>query len=203
MRTHRSQCRALARLAALLLVVLGSACAEKGAPRIDFTAEKNPPRGYLVYCSRTPELCGDVRNELVWLTAARWNELVTVNDSVNTQTLSITDERGFGVVDYWTVAAGAGDCEDIALAKRAALVKRGWPKSALLLAVTETRSRSARPAPAGSGRHVVLLAFTDKGTFVLDSNRRNIVDWEKSRYRFLSVESPGNPLLWQAVERAR
>lgn len=191
------------RLAAILLAVLATACAERGAPRVDFAAEKNPPRGYLVYCSRAPGLCGDQRNELVWLTPARWSELVAVNDSVNAQTLSITDEQGFGVVDYWTAAVGAGDCEDIALAKREALVKLGWPKSALLLAVTETRSRTARAAPAGNGRHVVLLAFTDQGTLVLDSNRRDIIDWEKSRYRFLSVESPGNPLLWQAVERAR
>jgi predicted transglutaminase-like cysteine proteinase len=175
-------------------------CSSGRAPlNVDLQAEKNPPRGYLVYCSRAPGLCGDQRNELVWLTKARWNELVRVNDAVNAQTLSETDEKAFGLVDYWTVAAGEGDCEDIALLKRERLMKLGWPKSALLLAVSDTKGRSAHGAPAGPERHVVLLAFTDQGTYVLDNLTADIVEWSKARYRFAAVESPGNPLAWKAV----
>ncbi len=98
----------------LSLSLVGCAAA-RGPLNVDFKAEKNPPRGYLVYCSRVPGLCGDQRNELAWLTKARWDELVKVNDAVNAKTLSESDEDGFGLLDYWTVAAGAGDCEDLAL----------------------------------------------------------------------------------------
>jgi predicted transglutaminase-like cysteine proteinase len=184
------------------MVLALSGCAGRGAPlNVDPQTQKNPPRGYLVYCSRTPGLCGDTRNELVWLTKARWDELIKVNDAVNAKTLSETDESGFGLVDYWTVAAGAGDCEDIALLKRAELLELGWPKSALLLAVADTGT-DARGAPAGGGRHVVLLAFTDQGTFMLDNLTRDVIDWTKSDYNWTAVESPGNPLAWQAVKRA-
>jgi predicted transglutaminase-like cysteine proteinase len=183
------------------LALLG--CAGAGNRlNVDFKTEKNPPRGYLVYCSRAPGLCGDQRNELVWLTKARWDELVKVNDSINMKNAPETDERGFGLVDYWTVAEGAGDCEDLALAKRAELIKRGWPKSALLLAVADTGGTNARGAPAGPERHVVLLAFTDKGTYVLDNLARDIVDWSKASYHWTAVESPNNPLAWQGVKRA-
>lgn len=178
-------------------------CAGAGDPlNVDFKAEKNPPRGYLVYCSREPGRCGDTGNALVWLTKARWDELVNVNDTVNMKNVTETDEDGFGLVDYWTVAEGAGDCEDLALAKREALVKLGWPKSALLLGVADAPGADARGAPAGAERHIVLLAFTDKGTYVLDNLTRQIVDWTKSTYRWTAVESASNPLAWQAVKRA-
>lgn len=180
-----------------------SGCSGAGDPlRVDLATEKNPPRGYLVYCSREPGLCGDTHNALVWLKKERWNELVDVNDAVNLKTMPVTDEEGFGLTDYWTLAEGAGDCEDIALAKRAKLVKLGWPKSALLLAIADATGGHARGAPAGLERHVVLLAFTDKGTYVLDSNTRQIVEWSKSFYRWESIESASNPLVWQGIKRS-
>lgn len=68
-------------------------------------------------------------------------------------------------VDVWsppddTLQAGHGDCEDLAILKRALLLGSGYPEEALFLCLVTV---------PGLGVHAVLLVQTDDGTLVLDS----------------------------------
>lgn len=72
-------------------------------------------------------------------TAALMAKLATVNAEVNRLPYR-SDATLYGRPDFWTdiEAAGAGDCEDYALAKRARLLAAGWPPSAVRLATCWT-----------------------------------------------------------------
>ncbi|MEW6020171.1 MAG: transglutaminase-like cysteine peptidase [Pseudomonadota bacterium] len=72
-------------------------------------------------------------------TAALMAQLATVNSQVNRLPYR-ADPALYGRPDFWTdiEAAGAGDCEDYALAKRRLLLADGWPVSAVRLATCWT-----------------------------------------------------------------
>ena len=85
----------------------------------------------------------------------------SIHSKVNFNTEYRTDLKQYGVSEFWTVPGKFGDCEDYALAKRAALLQAGWPKDKLGLCVCYM--------PDGQG-HCVLWVETDKGSFILDNN---------------------------------
>jgi predicted transglutaminase-like cysteine proteinase len=125
------------------------------------------------------------------LNAARWGELAQVNREVNR---SIRPQRNGGgiMAERWLVWPTAGDCNDYAVTKRHALLKRGWPSNVLLLAEALT--------PSGE-HHLVLVVHARNGEFVLDNMTDSILTYARVRYQWLRVQSPRNPKFWFAVKQ--
>jgi predicted transglutaminase-like cysteine proteinase len=114
-----------------------------------------------------------------------------INRSVNHNVIQRTDLQLFGMDEFWRRSGGArgsyGDCEDIALEKRAQLIAAGHAADRLFLAVVYKRR---------AGLHTVLIVRTDEGDMVLDSLSSRIRKWDKSGYSWIRVQAPGKPYLW-------
>jgi predicted transglutaminase-like cysteine proteinase len=119
------------------------------------------------------------------------NELQQINLTVNRSVEDMSDHEQWGKEDVWSLpATGRGDCEDYALMKRKLLIERGWPSSALLLTAALT--------PQGEW-HLVLVAVTDKGDYVLDSLADGLRTASQTSYTYLSRQSPANPRAWVSL----
>jgi len=123
------------------------------------------------------------------LDEAAARDLVEVNREVNR---SIRPQRkaGYAGVGRWQIAPAAGDCNDYAVTKRHALMRRGWPASALLLAEVETDWGEA---------HLVLTVRTDGGDYVLDNLTPAIRPWSATTYRWVRRQSSADANTWVAV----
>ena len=171
-----------------------SGCATAGAipkkgTELPIGAATRAPSGFVDFCRRNPKDCdGGPAGTPVALTKETWDELNDVNVHFNKSIRSETDEKNYNRIEYWTYADdGYGDCEDFALEKRRALIKRGWPQSALSLATARNQRGEL---------HAVLIAVTDHGDFVLD-NATNFVDlWNKRPYQWVSLQEPDMPMVW-------
>lgn len=73
--------------------------------------------------------------------------------------------------DIWTVATTQGDCEDIALAKRQALIDSGWSKDDLQILIL--MRQDAHIGPHQWEGHVVLYVPSQK--IILDQQFENYV----------------------------
>ncbi len=151
------------------------------------------PYGFVRFCEANGSECAQDGREEARLDATpeRLSELDAINRSVNRAIKPLTDLEIYGVTEYWTLPASAGDCEDYALLKRKLLMKRGWPASALLLTVV----RDER----GEG-HAVLTARTAQGDFILDNKVDGVKIWHKTPYQFVMRQSYLNPKVWVALE---
>lgn len=120
--------------------------------------------------------------------------LSRINRYVNTHVWQRSDLDVYRQPEHWTrsgVGKGAaGDCEDIAIEKRLQLIAAGFPADRLSFAVVYSRE---------SGLHTILVARTDAGDVVLDSRSGRVLPWSKIRYRWLAVQSQGDPMTWRAV----
>jgi predicted transglutaminase-like cysteine proteinase len=125
--------------------------------------------------------------DAVTLTEALWADLLQVNANVNGSVVPVTDNQLYQVAEYWTYPQGYGDCEDIALEKRRALVEAGWDPSTLLMAVVREQN--------GNG-HAVLMVRTDRGDLVLDNQDGMIMVWAETPYQFVKRQSQANPGQW-------
>jgi predicted transglutaminase-like cysteine proteinase len=123
------------------------------------------------------------------LTAEKWKELRSINVSINGAIRPQNDKPG-RINDKWTLAPKAGDCEDYAVTKRHRLIGRGWPQSALALAIAV--------AP-GKGHHAVLVVRTEAGDYVLDNLHNDVRPWRSLGYRWLKVQSAANPRKWRKI----
>lgn len=127
------------------------------------------------------------------LTAERKSQLNDVQAKVNKDTTYVTDQKNYGVPEYWAVAQGKGDCEDFALAKMKMLRSLGWPKETLDVAICLV---------SGQG-HAVLIAHTSEGDYVLDNNQAHPIIWnDLVDYKWLEVSTNGNFGLndWRSIE---
>ena len=86
--------------------------------------------------------------------------------------------------EYWTFPTDAGDCEDYLLLKKRYLEGLGFPAEALLITVVLDENNQG---------HAVLTVTGDKGDFVLDNRRNEILRWSDTRYRYLKRQSAGDP----------
>lgn len=146
------------------------------------------PPGWLQLVKRAPALdpasatlcCIDSQPQ-------REAELVQVQNQVN-GTMRFRKE----VRDLWQLASLAGDCEDFAIRKLVLLTGEfGWPRGALTLATCRIET--------GEG-HAVLLAHTERGTYVLDNRRPPVLPWQALPYSWRAREEPGAPFsLWRAL----
>jgi predicted transglutaminase-like cysteine proteinase len=147
---------------------------------VEFCVEYDPE------CKTTPSAPRDVV-----LSADAWKDLQRVNLWVNTNIKPMTDMDHWGVVERWNYPDdGYGDCEDYVLQKRRMLIKAGWPREALLITVVRDRN--------GDG-HAVLTVKTDKGEYILDNQRDDIVAWTDTGYRFVKRQSQADPNVWVSL----
>ena len=156
-----------------------------------------PPVGYLRFCLMNIADCRATQDALepVSLNSWHWAELKAVQTLVNRQVQPRSDEETTGKsADMWEYPkSGYGDCEDYALAKRQALIARGWPSKALRLVTARTRDNQP---------HVVLAVSTSDGDFILDNRFQAPQHWEAVDYRWISIQDRENPLRWHAARSA-
>jgi predicted transglutaminase-like cysteine proteinase len=152
-----------------------------------------PPPGYIGFCIRVPDQCKTTQTKFgpLALTQANWKLLSETNYAVNREIWPEDDQKHYGRGEYWTIPTdGYGDCEDISLTKRKRLMDAGLPEQALRIAVVETPGRET---------HAVLTVVTDKGDFVLDNLRQDIVTWDKSGYQWIERQDPALPTGWASL----
>lgn len=124
---------------------------------------------------------------------SQWAMVEAVNRDVNRSMLQTDDQRQYAVSDYWNIPVARpgsrtrGDCEDFVLAKRAALIARGVPGSALSIALVTTPWNEP---------HAVLLVASDRGDFVLDNLDERIFHWSRADLAWRSRQRPGDILKW-------
>ncbi len=96
--------------------------------------EPYPP--YAEFCARKPSHCEMTGPAVIEMTEGLLTMLRDVNSHVNSCIhAGISDQELYGYEEYWTIPdADYGDCEDIALSKRAALVDLGLPRAAMTMA---------------------------------------------------------------------
>ncbi|MEJ1157531.1 transglutaminase-like cysteine peptidase [Prosthecomicrobium sp. N25] len=174
---------------------LGGSAGQVRKARASFISERGPvlaPMGHVAFCLKIPTECRkpDGTSGPVDLTADRRAELVAVNEAVNRTIAPRHDRSGPGVIDQWTLAPRAGDCEDYAITKRSRLIERGWPASALRLAIGRTS--------AGEG-HAVLVIRTASGDLVLDNRTDAILPWYATDIRWVSMQSSEDPRFWREI----
>jgi len=147
---------------------------------IEFCVEYDPE------CKTAPSAPRDVV-----LSADAWKDLQRVNLWVNSNIKPMTDMDHWGVIERWNYPDdGYGDCEDYVLQKRRMLIKAGWPREALLITVVRDRN--------GDG-HAVLTVKTDKGEYILDNQRDEIVPWTETGYRLVKRQSQADPNVWVSL----
>src|SRR5690554_6240136 len=128
------------------------------------------PVGHADFCQSRPHECVPMEPTApAALSDAKWRELQEVNNHYNVSITAVSDMDLYGVEEFWTYpTSGYGDCEDFALAKRAALIERGWHPGNLLISVVRQ--------PDGIG-HAVLMVRTDRGDLILDNQEGLIKVW--------------------------
>ena len=134
------------------------------------------------------------------------SQVVAVNDFFNRRIVYREDIDTWGEVDYWaspleTLAKGAGDCEDYAIAKYFTLAALGVPHSRLRMVYV----RASMPgAPNGYVPHMVLAYYPriDAEPLVLDSLQQDIRP-AGARTDLAPVFSFNAEALWQGVGSIR
>jgi predicted transglutaminase-like cysteine proteinase len=128
----------------------------------------------LALCRASPGDCPSVptRRFLAIIASAQARQgrarLGEINRAINLSIRPMSDLAQYGVVDLWTsplatLATGAGDCEDYAIAKYVALREAGLSSQDLrLLIVRDTKLRED---------HAVVVARLDGRWLVLDNRR--------------------------------
>lgn len=185
-------------LVAVILAGFAAAGAWASAPEpfMATTGKTSQPVGHHDFCLTHARECA-IRTSSpsrVNLTPARWNELVAVNDAVNTAIKPVTDEELFGKPEVWFYPTDKGDCEDFVLLKRRDLIAKGWPVSALLITVVRQQN--------GDG-HAVLTVRTDRGDLILDNLVPQIKVWSQTSYQFVKRQSEFDTGQWMAIDDAR
>jgi len=170
-------------------IAIGPAQAQSAVQisKIRFGQPSAMPNGYYELCVAYPDLCrmraGQIpvtKDGSVTLTIAVMDQLQSVNISVNA---AIRPSHR----DAWTPGEAVGDCKDFAMTKRQRLIESGWPTSALPTAIVRTSSGEL---------HLVLVARTSEGDFVLDNLTAKIVPWSSVSYLWEKIQSPTDGLTW-------
>ena len=107
--------------------------------------------------------------------------LGTVNSWTNARVRDVDDSVQYGQADYWasaktTLSRGAGDCEDVAIAKMQILAAMGVARTDMYLTITRDLIRNAD--------HAVLVVKADGKFWLLDNASDQVLDAaESNNYR--------------------
>jgi predicted transglutaminase-like cysteine proteinase len=120
------------------------------------------------------------------------DKLTFVNSSINRLIAYKSDKAVYGVLDYWAKPSEilehrAGDCEDFAILKMAALLRAGIPAQSMSLVVLQDRRRKFF--------HAVLSVSTGSGNFILDS-LSNIVATDRDLPDYVPLYSFSTDRAW-------
>jgi predicted transglutaminase-like cysteine proteinase len=183
----------------LLLIGVGLAQAANPAsnsPWMSTGERTSQPIGHYEFCERYPAECKIVsRNtNVLKLTPKLWQQIIAVNDSVNTRIKPATDMEVWGREEYWEYPVTAGDCDDYMLEKQRELMALGIPANTLLFTVVRQ--------PNGDG-HAVLTVRTDRGDFILDNLDERVLAWNKTDYTYLKRQSTANSGSWVSIKDDR
>jgi predicted transglutaminase-like cysteine proteinase len=135
------------------------------------------------FCQTHPGECrvNTSEPETIALTAQAWRKIVDVNLHVNRTVKPLTDMEHWGVADRWNFPDdGFGDCEDYQLLKRKLLVEAGFPRRALRMTVVLDELNEG---------HAVLMVRTDRGDYILDNKRDDVLSWDGTGYVYVKRES--------------
>ena len=164
--------------------------------RLHFAEPTLPPMGHTIFCMNYPRECAAhkivFRGGGIKMTPERWQEVARVNTDVNRAIRPHANLGGLAT-EKWALAPVAGDCHDYAVTKRHALLAKGWPERALLLAEVVT---------SWGEHHLVLVVRTVDGDFVADNLAADVRPLSRTSYAWVRVQTPTNPMFWAAVERA-
>jgi len=151
------------------------------------------PFQHVRFCLRYPSDCksNPAENDRIDLSAETSELLNRVNHSVNLSIAPMLKSYGSNLDDGWTIAPGAGDCNDYAVTKRHELLESGLPSKALRLSVVKTAS--------GIG-HLVLVVATTKGDLVLDNLTEVIRPWQNTDYHWLKIQSATDSKSWYEIK---
>ena len=122
-----------------------------------------------------------------------FSRVEAINAALNRSITPVSDKSLYGRPDVWAVprlrrgARLAGDCEDYVLAKREALIRAGFSRDRLSIALART--------PQGEDHAVLLLAFPD-GDYVLDNRDSRVLHWSQARLVWQARQRPGDLLQW-------
>jgi predicted transglutaminase-like cysteine proteinase len=183
-------------------LVAAAAPAAAGALQVDFsnpafaptTGPTSIPVGHAEFCKSHRDECRPNSRAVPveMLNQSMWQQLIDVNNSFNAAIVPETDEELYHVAEFWTYPSnGAGDCEDIALAKRRQLLADGWDASTLLMTVVKEAN--------GDG-HAVLMVRTDRGDLVLDNQQGRILVWNETPYRYVKRQSQEDAGKWVGID---
>lgn len=119
-------------------------------------------------------------------------QLRRVKSEVESRVRYASDLDTIGVFDLWgnageTLARGVGDEEDIAIVEMQALKAAGYNPSDLYLSVGRHKAR---------GAHVVLIARTADGFYMLDQSEPTVVLAASGRGRFVPQLTVGQGRSW-------
>ena len=180
-------------LVALLGVATAPALAQSNTPFETEFGVSQPPMGYVAFCARGEAECNvkSAHPERLRLSPQIWDLVSNINFQVNTRIKPMGDQEQYGVADYWTYPTNAGDCEDYALEKKRELVTLGLSPSDLLMTVVLDEH--------GEG-HAILTVATDKGDYMLDNRRDEILRWDQTHYKFLKRQSQQDPKQWVSLK---
>jgi predicted transglutaminase-like cysteine proteinase len=160
---------------------------------LSFDVPSLAPMAFTRFCLQYPVECRapsiTFRPRKMALTPERWADLVRVTREVNRSIVPQRNEAGI-LAEEWLLSPRAGDCNDYAVTKRHALMARGWPSRSL--ALTEV------VVPSGE-HHLVLVARTADGDFVLDNLTYAVRPVSKTPYQWVRAQSPRNPKFWSMV----
>ncbi|TIN14030.1 MAG: transglutaminase [Mesorhizobium sp.] len=120
------------------------------------------------------------------------DKLDFVNSSINRLIAYRKDSVVYGKLDYWAKPSEilehrAGDCEDFAILKMAALLRAGIPAQSMSLVVLQDRRRKFF--------HAVLSVSTGSGTFILDS-LSNVVAMDRDLPDYVPLYSFSTDRAW-------
>ncbi|WP_208997352.1 transglutaminase-like cysteine peptidase [Pannonibacter phragmitetus] len=185
------------------------ACAAFAAAMYATAASANPgrymamagaaaaPQGHLVFCKEHPAACAARTDKpvVVKLSEERFEELLSVNATVNREIRPVTDMEQFGVPEYWTFPDnGIGDCEEYVIEKQRRLLKAGWPASALLITVVKDINNEG---------HAVLTVRTDQGDLILDNQIEAVLPWYSTPYRYVKRQATTSAAAWTSISDTR
>jgi predicted transglutaminase-like cysteine proteinase len=170
--------------------VATSAAPDSSGSKIKFGDQTAIPSGYYEMCATHQSLCQIRGGRLpvladgsVKLTGSAMNQLSSVNATVNAAIRPAYREG-------WMPGRSVGDCKDFALTKQHRLIASGWPSSAVPVAIVRT---------ASGEQHLVVVARTNQGDFVLDNLTENVVPWTSVSYSWEKIQSTTNAWSWRTI----